>query len=483
MYVADRRHCGGFMTDTMTRATILFVSTDAGMISAVGQIVPAMGCALQVEASLKDAARAMTLQMVDLLLVQTDAPGSDMRERLSSGFSFGQPLPVLAIARRGGIQEAVNTVRAGARDYLNMHSLGPDQIRLSVERILDQADDAVAPSAILKSILNGFITRDYRMCAACEVAAKAADSKLTLLIEGEGGTGKTLLARRIHESSARRFAPFVEVNCGTLSESLLESELFGHGRGAFTSAYRGRKGRFEMAHGGTILLDEIGSASLALQTRLLKIVESGQFERIGETHTLETDVRLVVAAKRGLKSKVASGDFREDLFHRLNSLVVRLLPLRERLEDVPVLARHFLAEFSAKHHRPVMGFDDEVMARLVRYPWPGNVRELRNVVEHGVVMAQGQFIDVDSLPHYIENARPPRSKGRLLMLNSLREAMREPERRCLLEALELAGWNKQYAARKLHISRSTLYKKIKEYGLDQDQPEALAAMPGEAVRV
>lgn len=421
--------------------------------------------------------------MADLLLVQTDAPGSDMRDRLSAGFSFGQFQPVLAIARRGGIQDAVNTVRAGARDYLNMHSLAPEQIRLSVERILDQApNEAVAPSAILKSILSNFVTRDYRMRAACEVAAQAADSKLTLLIEGEGGTGKTLLARRIHESSARRFAPFVEVNCGTLSESLLECELFGHGRGAFTSAYRGRKGRFEMAHGGTILLDEIGSASMALQARLLRIVESGQFERIGENNTLEADVRLVVAAKGDLQSKVASGDFREDLFHRLNSLVVRLLPLRERLEDVPLLARHFLAEFSAKHHRPVMGFDDEVMARLVRYPWPGNVRELRNVVEHGVVMTLGEIVEVDALPHYIENTKASRSRGRLLLLDSLREAMREPERRCLLEALELAGWNKQYAARKLCISRSTLYKKIKEYGLDQDQPEALVAMPGVAVR-
>jgi DNA-binding NtrC family response regulator len=450
----------------MRSSSILLISTDAQMIASVRRAVTGMGHKLRTARTLAYAATTAALRTADLVIVQTDAPGSDVRDDLARGFCFRHLQPVLALARHGRIDEAVRSVRAGARDYVKVHPGKVNGIRTKIDRALRHGrNEQQEPGVESGPLWRDFITVDYRMRQVIDLAWKVGDSKLTLLIEGESGTGKTFLARRIHESSTRRFGPFVEINCGALPESLLEGELFGHARGAFTSAERTRRGRFESAHGGTLLLDDIGSASRELQARLLRIVESGQFERIGEHRTLESDVRLIVATKGDLRRKTATGRFRDDLFHRLNFLKVRLPPLRERVEDVPVLMRHFLREFAAKHHRLAAGFEAEAAARLVRYAWPGNVRELRNVIEHGVVMAAGETVGLDDLPGYVAAATRAQARRRQMVPNSLREAMREPERRCILAALRRAGWNKQFAARKLRISRSTLYKKIKEHGL------------------
>ena len=436
-----------------------------------------MGHRLQLAGTLEDAAGKIASLMVDLLLVQTDAPGSGIPGRLRAGLSFGHRPYVIALARDGDIADAVRAVRAGADDYLPDSPVNGIELRGAIERALARprvppAGDAADHEGY--GVFDSFITADHRTRAVCDIARTVADSRVALLLEGESGTGKTLLARLMHESSARRLAPFVEVSCGTLTESLLESELFGHVRGAFTSAYRGHPGRFEFADGGTVLLDEVGSASLQLQARLLRVVESGQFERVGGTETLQTNVHIVAATKTSLEEGVARGRFREGLYHRLNSLRVKLLPLRERVEDIPLLARHFLREFAGKHKRPARTFSPEAVARLVHYLWPGNVRELCNIIEHAVILTQDSVITAEKLPPHVAAPAGDTAGRRSLFPSSLREAMRDPERRCILEALKIAHWNKQYAARKLRISRSTLYKKIKEYGLDEQESTSAA---------
>jgi len=465
----------------MNSASVLFVSSDAKLISMVRRVVSSMGHELRVAGSLEDASKVIAGDCVDVLLVQTDARDGRMKRRLARGVVFSSSPPVVAVANQGGIEDAVRFVRAGAGDYVAIGSRKTEEVRRALWRAVEGALKRAArrQGSGRASGFERFITADYRMRSVCDVLASVAASPTTLLLEGESGTGKTLLARLVHEQSPRRMGPFVEVNCGALTESLLETELFGHVRGAFTSAYRQRQGKFEVADGGTLLLDEIGSASLGMQARLLRVVESGHFERVGDTNTLSTDVRLIAATKSGLEESVAAGSFREDLYHRLNSLKVSVLPLRERVEDIPLLARHFLRMFAGKHKRKVTDFAPEAMSMMVHYAWPGNARELRNVVERGVILAREGRVTPDSLPRHVAEARSAVSRRRRFFLTTLREAMREPERRCLLEALRIAGWNKQFAAQALGISRSTLYKKIREHGLDQLERgmEELAVSP------
>jgi len=447
----------------------------------VRRVVSSMGHGLRVAGSLKDASKVISTDCTDVLLVQTDARDGQVKKRLAGGFSFNASPPVVAVAEHGGIEEAVRFVRAGASDYVAVGSREREEVYGVLGQALERAFKRAAgrQGAVRASGFERFITADYRMRSVCDVLRLVATSPTTLLLEGESGTGKTLLARLVHEKSPRRMGPFVEVNCGALTESLLESELFGHVRGAFTSAYRQRQGKFEVADGGTLLLDEVGSASLGMQARLLRVVEAGRFERVGDTKTLSTDVRIIAATKSGLEGLVMERLFREDLYHRLNSLKVTLLPLRERVEDIPLLSRHFLRLFAGKHKRNVTDFAPEAMSLMVHYRWPGNTRELRNVVERGVILAREGRVVPDSLPRHVAEARSIVPRRRRVFLTTLREAMREPERRCLLEALRIARWNKQFAAQALGISRSTLYKKIREHGLDQLEGgmEELAVSP------
>ncbi|HEX5681514.1 MAG TPA: sigma-54 dependent transcriptional regulator, partial [Desulfobacterales bacterium] len=303
---------------------------------------------------------------------------------------------------------------------------------------------------------SGLIGKDPKMQVIYKLIEDVAPTDATVLIQGESGTGKELVARAIHQHSPRREQPFVVINCSAYPSTLLESELFGHERGAFTGASRRRAGRFEQAHGGTVFLDEIGEISQTAQIKLLRVLQSQKFERIGGEQTLSVDVRILAATNKNLLEQVKAGQFREDLFYRLNVIPIQLPALRDRQNDIPVLAGHFLKGFAGAQRKNISEFNTEAMRALLSYNWPGNVRELENTIEHAVVLAKGSAVEAVDLPSPVVSPvaeEPPASS----------KTITENEARLLREVLEECNWNKTTAALRLGISRSTLYEKIKKY--------------------
>ena len=302
----------------------------------------------------------------------------------------------------------------------------------------------------------GIIGRDPKMQAIYKLIDDIAPTDATVLIQGESGTGKELVALAIHRQSLRKDQPFIVINCSAYPSTLLESELFGHEKGAFTGAVRQKAGRFEQAHGGTVFLDEIGEIPHSAQIKLLRILQTQEFERLGGEKTVAVDVRILAATNRELIQEVKSGNFREDLFYRLNVIPIHLPPLRSRRNDIPVLARHFLRRFATEQGKVVQEFGSDAMRRLLDCNWPGNVRELENSIEHAAVLAKGDRIEITHLPSALlasETRDPSDVHGTIL----------ENEKKLLFEALEACRWNKSKAALRLGISRSTLYDKIKKY--------------------
>jgi DNA-binding NtrC family response regulator len=304
-----------------------------------------------------------------------------------------------------------------------------------------------------------------------DVIDSVADTRTTVLITGESGTGKSLIARAIHRRSTRRDKPFVEVACGALPESLLESELFGHVAGAFTGATGDKIGKFKQADGGTIFLDEIGTASPAMQVKLLRVLQELQFEPVGGTKTSKVDVRVSLATNEDLAARVAAGTFRQDLFYRINVINIELPPLRERTSDIPLLARHFLKLVCEETGRKVQDFTDEALAALQRLPLAGNVRELQNIVERAVLLGRGDMVRPEDLPASVQVGSVPQrlesASGR-----SLKDALAAPEREIILAVLDSNNWNRNETAEALGINRTTLYKKMKRLGLEEERRAA-----------
>ncbi len=307
---------------------------------------------------------------------------------------------------------------------------------------------------------SGIIGKDPQMQNIYRLIEDIAPTDATVLIQGESGTGKELVARAIHHQSSRRDKPFVVINCSAYPATLLESELFGHEKGAFTGASRQKRGRFEQADGGTVFLDEIGEIAPSAQIKLLRVLQSQKFERIGGEETLSVNIRILAATNKELLKEVTNGGFREDLFYRLNVIPIHLPPLRKRHNDIPLLARHFLHRFSVDQNKEIQDFSSEAMRLLLDYPWPGNVRELENSIEHSVILAKRKTVEISDLPSAVRNTAPPvhsQTPGTIV----------ENEKKMLQQALEECGWNKKRAAVQLGISRSTLYEKIKKYQIDK----------------
>ena len=454
-----------------TPIRMLVVDDDHIILDSLSEFLQLEG--FEVEAAL-DFPRALQIiehKGVDLILCDVNMPGGNGFELLHCVRKRFPETVVVMMTAYGTIESAVEAIKMGAYDYLTKPIID-DELKVCIERAVSQ-QALLRENRILKETLDlrfgleSVVGHDYRMLKVFDLVESVAASRVTVLMQGASGTGKSLIAKVIHQRSGRGDKPFVEVSCGALPETLLESELFGHVRGAFTGAVANKAGKFKAAHGGTLFLDEISAASPALQLKLLRVLQTHQFEPVGSNKTETVDVRVLLASNSNLESEVKAGRFREDLYYRINVVSIDMPPLAERVGDIPLLARHFLNRYSAEMNRIITDFDPATMQALLAYPWPGNVRELENVVERGVVLCKGRRITLDDLPSkLLASAAAVEKSIAAYRPMPLREALEEPEKQILEAALRANGWNRQLTAQQLVINRTTLYKKMKRYGLD-----------------
>ncbi len=433
---------------------------------------------VEIAAAFPQALQILERSGVDLILCDVNMPGGNGFELLHCVRKRFRETVVVMMTGYGTIESAVEAIKMGAYDYLTKPIID-DELKVCIERAVAQ-QALLRENRILKETLDlrfgleNVVGHDYRMLKMFDLVESVAPSRVTVLVQGASGTGKSLIAKVIHQRSGRGDKPFVEVSCGALPETLLESELFGHTRGAFTGAVANKAGKFKAAHGGTLFLDEISVASPALQMKLLRVLQTHQFEPVGSNKTETVDVRVVLACNTNLDAEVKAGRFREDLYYRINVVAVDMPALADRVGDIPLLARHFLNLYSAEMNRFITDFEPAVMQVLMGYGWPGNVRELENVVERGVVLCKGRQIAIEDLPPKLLAAAATllEQPAACYKPMPLREALEEPEKRILEAALRANGWNRQLTAQQLVINRTTLYKKMKRYGLDGNSEPA-----------
>jgi len=372
-------------------------------------------------------------------------------------------IPVIIMTAYSSVETAVEALKNGAYDYLTK-PLDFDELKITLSRAMDHCK-LKEENRLLKENLGRFDRRDIIgrtpvMLSLLETVAQVAPSEATILITGESGAGKEVIAEAIHSNSSRNKAPFIKLNCAAITETLLESEIFGHEKGSFTGAYRRKEGRFRQAHGGSLFLDEVSEMSLGMQAKLLRVLQEKEFTRVGGEEIIKVDVRVIAATNKDLAKEIEARRFREDLFYRLNVVSLRVPPLRERKEDIPLLAHNFLTAFSDKNQKTIKGFTPRAMDRLIRYNWPGNVRELMNAVERGVVLTRTDYIDETDMPFFKEDETE--FKGGDIQSNI---PLDEVERATILSTLESFNGNKSETARRLGITRRTLHKKLKKYGV------------------
>lgn len=448
---------------------LLLVDDDRHILESMADWLREKGYSVDTGASCVEAIAAIDKNAYDLVLCDIrldDGEGFDVlahcrRQRPTSA--------VILITGYGTVETAIEAIRAGAFDLLTK-PLIDDELEMAIERALNQRQ-VMEENKTLKAQLDlrfgmeNIVGHDPRMRKVFDMIDSVADTRATMLVTGENGTGKSLLARAIHRRSSRRDKPFVEVACGALPDALLESELFGHVAGAFTGASTDKVGKFLQAAGGTIFLDEIGTASAGLQVKLLRVLQEFEFEQVGGNKTFKVDTRVILATNEDLEKLVETGRFRRDLFYRVNVINIELPSLRDRISDIPLLARHFLERICEETGKQVRGFTDEAMTTLQRHRWPGNVRELQNVVERAVLLGKGEFVKVEDLPPAMAATAPVvvETTGNC----TLKQALEGPERQIILEVLAGNGWNRQATAEALGINRTTLYKKMKRFGLEE----------------
>jgi DNA-binding NtrC family response regulator len=455
------------------QGNLLLVDDDRHVLASMADWLREQGYAADTATNLAEARSAVDRKPYDLVLADIRLGNEDGFDLLAYCRANQPATAVIMITGYGTVEAAVEAIRLGAFDFLTK-PLIDEELLVAIQRALDQ-QKVIEENKTLKAQLDlrfgmeNIVGHDHRMLKIFDMIDSVADTRATVLITGESGTGKSLVARAIHRRSGRRNKPFVEVACGALPETLLESELFGHAAGAFTGAIGEKLGKFKLADEGTIFLDEISTASPGMQVKLLRVLQDLEFEQVGGNKTFHIDTRLILATNDDLGRLVAEGKFRQDLFYRINVINIELPSLKERISDIPLLADHFLRQVCEDAGKVVSGFTDEAMLALQRYRWPGNVRELENVIERAVLLGRDNVVGLADLPPALAvgNISVEPAAGR-----PLKQALESPERQIIREALEAASWNRNLTAEALGINRTTLYKKMKRLGLEE---EALAA--------
>jgi two-component system response regulator HydG len=449
-------------------ATLLVADDDPGLRESLERTLTREGYRVVLASDGRAALERVQAGGVDLIVTDLRMPGLTGLELLRAAKAIMPDVDVILLTAFGTVEEAVKAMKDGAYDFLTKPFRREQLIKL-VDKALERRDLIEQNKALKKQLedirakgqMIGSSPAYRRMLSLVE---QIADSSATILIQGESGAGKELVARTIHERSGRRAGPFVAVNCAALPETLLESELFGYEKGAFTGAAGRKEGRFELANGGTLFLDEVADLSLVTQPKILRVLQEGEFERLGGTRTLQVEVRIVAATNQDLAEMVKEKRFREDLYYRLNVITVRVPPLRERHEDIRVLAQHYLRVYAAKNGRKLEGFSNEALERLESYKWPGNVRELENLIERTVLLARKDRIDAEDLPEEVAGVkRPPRDA----ILELVGTPLADIEQRLLDETLRITGGNKTQAAKLLGIDVRTVARKLERREDDQ----------------
>lgn len=446
----------------MSRQRILVIEDDPDGCRSVVEALRDMGFDVVAAMSGDEGVRIFGQQPADVVLTDLVLPDISGQDVLSRILSLDQQTPVIIMTAYGTVSSAVQAIKAGAYDYLTK-PLDLDQLQTRVAHAAEARRLRSQVSNLHRSLrerygLQAMVARSGKMREIVEQIRRLAGTNATVHITGESGVGKELVARALHTESHRCQGPFVAVNCGAFTESLLESELFGHEKGAFTGALMRTKGAFERADGGTLFLDEIGNAPKAVQVKLLRVLEEREFYRVGGQELLKVDTRVISASNRPLEELVAQGEFREDLYYRLKVVTISIPPLRERKEDIRPLAERFIAAACREHGRTIVDVTASFYDSLEQYDWPGNVRELRNAVEAAVLMCQGQKLTEEDLRR--DQVKITRA---IEMTSAL--TLSEIEREALKQTLESCGWNRSIAARRLGLSRRTVQRKIREYGL------------------
>ena len=468
-------------------ATLLVADDDPAVRESLERALTREGYSVVLAPDGQSALDRLKAGNIDLVLSDLKMPGLSGLELLPRVKAVAPEVDFIMLTAFGTVEEAVKAMKDGATDFLTK----PFQ-RAQLTKVVRQAlerRDLIAQNRALQKRLDDLLRQGNMIGTSpafrrlMTLVQQVADSSATVLIQGESGTGKELVARAIHDRSSRRNGPFVAVNCAALPETLLESELFGYEKGAFTGAAGRKEGRFELADGGTLFLDEIADLSPVTQPKILRVLQEGEFERVGGTKTIRVDVRIVTATNQDLATLVRDKKFREDLFYRLNVITIQVPPLRDKREDVPVLAQHFLRVYAAKNNRPLDGFTDEAIGCLEAYSWPGNVRELENVVERAVVLARGNRVEASDLPDAVRErsvmlvrggGAPGESAGGAVTEGVFQirvgTPLAEVEQRLLEETLRINHGNKTLTAKMLGIDPKTVFRKLKHGEADETVP-------------
>ena len=472
-----------------TEKRILLVDDDQRLAQSMASWLSEMGYRCAVAGDISAAKKRLAAERHDLAIIDLRLGPDDGLTLIAHIKRHHPDVASLAMTGYATPQIAMEAVQRGAVDLLTKPMID-DELKLAIERAIHQNEIAEENDRLRKQLdqragLENILTHDYRMLKIFDVIDSVADARASILITGENGTGKSMIARAIHNRSSRRGGPLVEVACGALPDNLLESELFGHVAGAFTGATMNRIGKFEAADGGTLFLDEIATASPAMQVKLLRVLQELKFEPLGGSVTRSTDARVIFATNENLDVAVAEDRFRQDLFYRINVVNINLPSLRERPGDIPLLAEHFIAQSATAANRLTEGFDREAIEAMQNYSWPGNVRQLENVVQRAVLLSRERILTVEDLPP--ELIRPDAAAGKSHSLGgtasrlvgsgvatsnaaademTLKAALEIPEREIILQSLRKHDWNRVATADQLDINRTTLYKKMKRLGLD-----------------